>query len=327
VCVLHQTCANCNVVNWFQLWYLSSSKQSVGQAFEKFGLHPKTGFLCVSVLALAAHWTALVSGHNRLVFSMVKRSWWRQGSLVSVGIGAKLRSIRQQWRLSLREVEERSLRFAQERGNLAFRLSASWLNRLEREEHELSVSKLIVLADIYDLPTERLLRYVCPEDQRSVVGHLSGPNATMLLTGGRLDDQARNLLADMLGPDQPPDETGLLSVHDGLSSAPYRRGIIGKRDRTLDPMIPAGSIVQIDIQRRSVSSRMDWTYEFQRPIYFLMTREEYVCGWCELDKTSDWLTLVPHPLSPVPSRRWKYRTEIENIGRVVGVAIRLAEWT
>jgi transcriptional regulator with XRE-family HTH domain len=248
-------------------------------------------------------------------------------NLVSVGIGAKLRSIRQQWQLSLREVEERSLRFAQERGNLAFKLSASWLNRLEREEHELSVSKLIVLADIYDLPTERLLRYVCPEDQRSVIKQFSGPNATMLLTGGRLDDQARNLLPDMLGPDQPPDETGLLSAHDGLSSAPYRRGIIGNRDRTLDPMIPAGSIVQIDTRSRAISSRKDWTHEFQRPIYFLMTRDEYVCGWCELDKTSDWLTLVPHPLSPVPSRRWKYRIDIENIGRVVGLAIRLAEWT
>jgi transcriptional regulator with XRE-family HTH domain len=245
---------------------------------------------------------------------------------VSVGIGAKLRSIRQQWQLSLREVEERSLRFAQERGNLAFRLSASWLNRLEREEHELSVSKLIVLADIYDLPTERLLRYVCPEDQRSVIKQVSGPNATMLLTGGRLDDQAGNLLPDMLGLDQPPDETGLLSAHDGLS-APGRRGIIGKRDRTLDPMIPPCSIVQIDTQRRSISSRKDWTHEFQRPIYFLMTRDEYVCGWCELDKASDWLTLIPHPLSPVASRRWKYRTDIENIGRVVGVAIRLAEWT
>jgi transcriptional regulator with XRE-family HTH domain len=242
-----------------------------------------------------------------------------------VGIGAKLRSIRQQWQLSLREVEERSLRFAQERGNLAFRLSASWLNRLEREEHELSVSKLIVLADIYDLPTERLLRYVCPEDQRSVIKQLSGPNATMLLTGGRLDDQAGNLLPDVLGLDQPLDETGLLSAHDGLS-APGRRGIIGKRDRTLDPMIPPGSIVQIDTQRRSISSRKDWTHEFQRPIYFLMTRDEYVCGWCELDKASDWLTLIPHPLSPVASRRWKYRTDIENIGRVVGVAIRLGEW-
>jgi len=151
-----------------------------------------------------------------------------------------------------------SFRFAQERGNLAFKLSASWLNRLEREEHELSVSKLIVLADIYDLPTEQLLRFVQPEDQHSLIKPLSGPNPTILLTGGRLDDPARNLLPDMLGPDQPPDETGLLTAHDGLSSAPYRRGIIGQRDHTLHPMIPAGSIVQIDTRRRSISTRKDW---------------------------------------------------------------------
>jgi hypothetical protein len=105
----------------------------------------------------------------------------------------------------------------------------------------------------------------------------------------------------------------------------YRRGIIGKRDRTLDPMIPAGSIVQIDSRKRAISSRKDWTHEIHRPIYFLMTREGYVCGWCELDRKSDWLTLIPHPLSPAPRRRWKYRTEIENLGRVVAVAIRLAE--
>jgi transcriptional regulator with XRE-family HTH domain len=244
---------------------------------------------------------------------------------VSVGIGAKLRTIRQQWQLSLREVEERSLRFAQERSNLSFMLSASWLNRLEREKHELTVSKLIVLADIYNLPTEQLLRSIYPEDQHLVPKQLSSPNATMLLTGGRLEEQAAYLLPDTLGRDQPPDETGLLSVHDSLSPTSYRRGIIGKRDRTLAPMIPAGSIVQIDTQKRAISSRKDWTHEFQRPIYFLMAREGYVCGWCELDKHSEWLTLVPHPLSPASNRRWKYRTEIENLGRVVGVAIRLAE--
>jgi transcriptional regulator with XRE-family HTH domain len=248
-----------------------------------------------------------------------------RGGLVSVGIGAKLRTIRQQWQLSLREVEERSLRFAQERSDLSFKLSASWLNRLEREAHELTVNKLIVLADIYNLPTEQLLRSIYPGDQHLVPKQLPGPNATMLLTGGRLEEQAANLLRDTLGHDQPPDETGLLSVHDGLSPTSYRRGIIGKRDRTLDPMIPAGSIVQIDTQKRAISSRKDWTHEFQRPIYFLMAREGYVCGWCELDKHSEWLTLVPHPLSPASNRRWKYRTEIENLGRVVGVAIRLAE--
>jgi transcriptional regulator with XRE-family HTH domain len=241
------------------------------------------------------------------------------------GIGSRLRAIRRQWQLSLREVEERSLRFAQERGNQAYQVSASWLDRLEREEHELTVNKLIALADIYNVPTEQLLRSMYPEKaQTLILRQLSSPNATILLTEGPLEDQAKYLLPDIPVATQPPEETTLLAPGGSQSIAPYRRGIIGKRDLTLDPMIPAGSIVQIDTQKRVISSRKDWTHEFQRPIYFLMTRDTYYCGWCELDKVSDWLTLIPHPLSPASSRRWKYRTEIENLGRVIVVAIRLA---
>jgi hypothetical protein len=221
--------------------------------------------------------------------------------------GVILRTIRRQWQLSLREVEERSIRFSQEWGKRAYRISAGWLQRLECGKHELNVNKPIVLAAIYNISPEQLLRSIYPGDPQPVLlRKLFSPNAT-------------------LGPDQPPDETRLLSRENGLLPAPYRRGIIGKRDRTLAPMIPAGSIVQIDTQKRAISSRKDWTHEFQRPIYFLMTREGYVCGWCELDRASDWLTLIPHPLSSVSSRRWKYRTEIENLGRVVAVAIRLGE--
>jgi hypothetical protein len=90
-------------------------------------------------------------------------------------------------------------------------------------------------------------------------------------------------------------------------------------------MIPAGSIVQIDTQKRAISSRRDWTHKFQRPIYFLMTPEGNVCGWCELDPDSAWLTLIPHPLSPASSPRWRYRKEIDGIGRVTLVPIRLTE--
>jgi hypothetical protein len=56
-----------------------------------------------------------------------------------------------------------------------------------------------------------------------------------------------------------------------------------------------------------------------------MTRDSYVCGWCELDKNSEGLTLIPHPLSPASSRRWRYGKKIENIGRVVVVALRWTE--
>jgi hypothetical protein len=198
-------------------------------------------------------------------------------------------------------VEERSLRFAQELGNQSYRVSASWLNRLEREEHELTVNKLIVLASIYNLQPEQLLCSISPADPRPILlRQLSSPNATMLLTQGPLQEQARYLLPDA-PPDKPPDETTLLAADNGLLPAPYRRGIIGKRDLTLDPMISPGSIVLIDTQKRAISSRRDWTHEFQRPIYFLVTREGYVCGWCELDKASEWLTLIPIPCHPYPA--------------------------
>ena len=143
-----------------------------------------------------------------------------------------------------------------------------------------------------------------------IVKQLSSPTAAMLSTEARPEEQTKHPLPDTF-----------LAAQAG----PYRRAIIGKRDQTLHPMIPAGSIVSIDTAERAISTRKDWTHEFQRPIYFLKTQDEYVYGWCQLDHRSDMLTLIPHPLSPASSRRWKYRTEIENVGRVVAVAIRRAE--
>jgi len=51
------------------------------------------------------------------------------------GVGARLRTIRGQWGLSLLEVEERSLRLAQEWGSPSYQISASWLGRVEREDY------------------------------------------------------------------------------------------------------------------------------------------------------------------------------------------------
>jgi transcriptional regulator with XRE-family HTH domain len=99
-------------------------------------------------------------------------------------IGVKLRTIRHQWQLSLREVEERCLRFARDRGDPSYQVSASWLHRLEREDHELTVNKLIALADIYNIPAEELLRSTYPRSPQPILKQLSTPNVTMLLTEG-----------------------------------------------------------------------------------------------------------------------------------------------
>jgi hypothetical protein len=124
-------------------------------------------------------------------------------------------------------------------------------------------------------------------------------------------------------PDQQPDETTLLQTESELSGS-YLRGIIGKLDLTLRPIIPASSIVLVDISRREISPRKTWTREFERPIYFLKSKDGYFCGWCEMDEDSQWLTLVPHPLSSAPSRSWRFGTEVENFGRVFAVTTPLA---
>jgi len=209
-------------------------------------------------------------------------------------IGGTLRAIRQQRKLTLREVEERSRIFAQETSDDSFRISASWLGRLEKEQHELTANTLLVLAHIYSLQPEQLFRSIYP---------------------------------DPLGSHPPQDEKMLLSPEHGPVQGAYMRAIIGKQDHTLARLIPAGSVVQIDTGRRTISPVKEWAHELQRPIYFLMTRDAYFCGWCELDPPGEWLTLVPHPLSLASSRRWKYPEEVEIMGRVVAVSTRFTPAT
>lgn len=228
------------------------------------------------------------------------------------------------WRLSLREVEERSCRLAVQWNNEKYRISASWLDRVEREDRALSATKLIVLAFIYGLSAGQLFEAMQPGATafKPQWDNISAPNATQLLANGPLQDHAKYWLSDQLAAEPAPPNTTLLATDAGVLPATYRRGILGCHDRTLDPMIPPGSIVLIDTERRSIVSRRKWTHEFDRPIYFLITRNEYVCGFCELDRESEWLTVVPHPLSFETSKRWRFKKEIEVLGTVAGAFVR-----
>ena len=240
------------------------------------------------------------------------------------GIGNKLRESRVNWQLTLREVEERSIRLAQQWENPAYRISASWLDRVEREDRGLSATKLIVLAAIYGLTADQMIG-LCPAARLKGVHQLdtlSTPNATLLLAQGPLEQHARNWLPDSFLKEAPPDSTTLRPTEHGALPTHYRRGVIGSRDRMLEPMVRAGSIVLIDTQKRAIAGRKEWNHEFDRPIYFLITRNGYVSGFCELDKEADWLTLVPHPLSYETSKRWRYRKEIEVVGTVAGIFMR-----
>jgi len=58
-----------------------------------------------------------------------------------------------------------------------------------------------------------------------------------------------------------------------------------------------------------------WRSEFERPIYFVETRNGFVCCWCHVSR--DRIVLQSHPLSPVPVRTLKHPQEAEVIGQVV----------
>jgi transcriptional regulator with XRE-family HTH domain len=238
------------------------------------------------------------------------------------GIGGRLRATRLAWKLTLREVEQRTLRLAQLWGNPAYRISASWLDRVERENRGLSATKLIVLASVYSLSPEQMLGLCPPAGADPATGDdISTPNAT-LMTEGQLEAQARIWLPDSLITAVPPEQTALLPPSEGPMPSHFCRAIIGRQDRTLEPMIRAGSIVLIDTQKRAIAGRREWNHEFDRPIYFLMTRQGYTAGFCDLDRETDWLTVIPHALSFESNRRFRMKKEVEVVGTVVGAVLR-----
>ena len=56
---------------------------------------------------------------------------------------------------------------------------------------------------------------------------------------------------------------------------------------------------------------------------FAELRGAYLCSWCEIREGH--LLAVPYPTSRCEIRRFPYPREAEIVGRVTGVAMRLAE--
>jgi transcriptional regulator with XRE-family HTH domain len=240
-----------------------------------------------------------------------------------VRFGELLRQVRVECGLSLREVEERSEVLAELWGNRSHIVSSSYLGKVENGRHDMTVSKLLALAQIYRKPVQAFLSDELGQ-KLPLPDSIGAPKTTRIIVEeGTTEDIERELLK-MLETPELADQTELqLSEVMPRSKNRFRRAIIGNLDRALFPLVRAGAVMTIDTHRRTIVSPGEWTNEFDRPIYLLHTREGYFTGWCELDRVAQWLTLVPNVRSRGSLKRWQYGKDVEVIGRAVSITMGL----
>ena len=94
----------------------------------------------------------------------------------------------------------------------------------------------------------------------------------------------------------------------------YCYAVIGMNDDTMGDLIPAGSLVEVDLIERVVHATGGHTIR-SRPIYLVWHAAGHTCSWCQLDGKE--LTLIPHPLSRRPVRHFQTPNEAWVVGRVV----------
>lgn len=241
--------------------------------------------------------------------------------------GICLRQVREKLGLTYRDVERSSYEVAQRRGRPDFIIRVSRLADIENGGVTPSLYKLYSLCAIYHLNASDVCGwYDVPLDetfkdaieQTAPNTHLAGMprNGCASLCCKPLFDARRTEFLGNKRPEFGPLESVLL---DGQSQ--LRLGFIGTEDHWMEPLLRPGSVVLLDPARCRVEKAC-WPSEFDRPIYFVDTREGYRCCWCSREK--DRLMLQPHPLSPCAPETLRFPDEAEIVGQVVGMAMRLS---
>jgi transcriptional regulator with XRE-family HTH domain len=249
--------------------------------------------------------------------------------------GQNLRVLREQLGLTMKDVEYASARIALKHGNDEFAIAPSALSGIETKGLVPSIFRLYSLAAIYRRDIRELMSWygVDLNETASDLDFVAPPkshvsealaNISAVRMPVRLDpsfDPRRTVNFGRMVEDWGMVPLAYLTRFESFQ---YTYGYIGSEDLTMYPILPPGSFVQVDEVKNKVADG-GWRSEYERPIYFVETRNGHVCCWCTSNKPEE-IILQPHPLSPVTARVLRYPQEAEVIGQVVGVAIRLGDW-
>jgi transcriptional regulator with XRE-family HTH domain len=248
--------------------------------------------------------------------------------------GQNFRALREQLGLTMRDVESASLRIAVKHGNDEFALPPSRLSDIETKGVIPSIYRLYSLSIIYRKNVRELMSWygVDIESTFEDLDLAAPPRSHFLQTLGnvgavqvpvRLDPGFDHRYTSNIG--RLVEQWGLvpLSYLAQFANCEYTYGYVGSEDWTMYPLLPPGAFVQVDESKDVVLSG-GWRSEYERPIYFVETRQGHICSWCTL--AGENIVLQSHPLSPVPARILKYPQEADVVGQVVGVAMKFGEW-
>lgn len=250
--------------------------------------------------------------------------------------GQRLRMLREQLGLTIRDVETASARIAERHSNPEFVIPISRLSEIETKGNLPSIYRLYSLAIVYRRDLREILAYygvdlndTAPDlalagpARRSHVNEALAP-ATSVRVPVKIDPGFDPRQTVNLG--RFVEQWGVLPLTylaEFAADNEFIYGYIGTDDFTMYPILPPGAFLQIDESKNKVVNGV-WQSEYQRPIYFVETRDGYTCAWCTLKK--DQLILQPHPLSPTPVRLMRHPQEAEIVGQVVGIAMKLDDW-
>ncbi len=248
--------------------------------------------------------------------------------------GQRLRALRETLGYRMRDVELASNQIAQRFDSEEFAIPPSRLSDIETKGITPSIFRLYSFAAIYRRDYRELLSFYGLE--------LNGIAADLGFAQpqkSHLSEVMANLTSVRVPTRMDPGfslqkTTDLRRAIEQWGTVPmaylalfaddrYIYGYIGSEDFTMYPILPPGSFVQVDEAKKKVADGT-WRSEFERPIYFVETRDGHTCCWCSVKR--DTIVLQPHPLSPVSVRVLKYPQDAEVLGQVVGVAMRIGDW-
>ncbi|HUR46502.1 MAG TPA: hypothetical protein VMZ27_11550 [Candidatus Saccharimonadales bacterium] len=244
-----------------------------------------------------------------------------------------MRLIRYKLGITTREVEDLSRGIAKNKGNADFFISHGWIVRIENDDKTPTICKLYSLCAIYRIKfTELLSLYDVDLAELAKFGVENSLSQTHPADLTIYDTERTITFPVRFDPGFDLTRSSLLSrmaeswaevplaLLQHLNLRQHLYGYVGLDDNSMSPLVRPGSFLQIDDSETRIS-QVPWKTEYERPIYFFELRDGYACSWCELQGNN--LFLVPHPLSGYPTRQFVYPLDVEVVGRVSAIAMRL----